>query len=296
MMISPHDSRLIAAEVLRLQRQDKWYKRWKLIAITAVISLLVMMLGGKKSVPDQRHLAMVNVSGMISQDSDIWRQLDKVSQKDTQGLLVLFNSGGGTVGASERLYNRLRNISEAIPVEILIEDQATSGAYLAALAGDKIYAYNSSIIGSIGVLMQSFNVEKLTEQLGVKVETMTTGKYKGFPSPFRETPEEVKSHLENVMLEDNKWFVNLVKERRQLQSSKDYDQAQVYTAREGIALKLLDGVSTRAEAFKRLKEKAGDYPLRDLEIDDSNSLLQNLLGRKAQYLPKGLLEWSMLAY
>ncbi|MDC3180836.1 signal peptide peptidase SppA [Gammaproteobacteria bacterium] len=293
-MVAPHESRIIAAEIVRLQRREKWYSRWKMIALLAVFSLIVMLFSTKHTEQESRHLAVVNVSGMITQESDIWRQLNKIN-KNTQGVMVLLNSGGGTVGSSERLYNHLKLLSESMPIEVLIEDQATSGAYLAALASDKIYAYNASIIGSIGVLMQSFNVEQLFETYGVRVDTYTTGKYKGYPSPFRETPEDVQSHLMDVMLEDNEWFISLVKSRRNLNQSLGFDQAEVYTSRKAVSLGLIDGISTRAESMNRLKSVAGDWPVYDLEVDDSNYLLKNIFGKTAQHLPDVLSKWQLFA-
>lgn len=294
-MISPHDSKQIAVEIVRLQRHERWYKRWRFLTFIFATIVIVMFMSYQKSAPDLRHVAMVNISGEISESNDVWRQLEKVSLENTQGLLVLFNSGGGAVGDSERLYNALRYYASKMPVEFLVENQAASGAYLAALAADKIYAYNTSIIGSIGVVMQTMNLEQLAITFGVKVETFTTGEYKGYPSPFRQMPEEVKAHLIQVMQDDNKWFIDLVKSRRGLQQTSGFDQAQIYTGMRGLEQGLIDGISTREEALARLFEKAGQWPLHDLETEEDGSILSSLIGRRISFSPKNWLQWSVWA-
>ncbi|UTC24797.1 signal peptide peptidase SppA [Candidatus Comchoanobacter bicostacola] len=279
----------IAAEVLRIARNEKKLKVWRYVALSLLVVLLFSFIFNRKPVT-AGHLAVVNVEGMIDSKNDIWRQLKKINYTTTKGVLVLINSGGGTVGDSERLYNSFKSLQENMPVEILIETQATSGAYLAALAGDKIYAYNSSLIGSVGVVFQNVLLGNLFDRYGIDVEVLTTGSYKGYPNVFESMPEEVKEHFEQLINDDFDWFVQLVKERRGLTSTELIDQAQVYMALRGLEYGLIDGISNYDEAITRLKEKTGSLPVHNLDVDE-DAWLPKLTGKKASL---GSVNWSDL--
>ena len=103
--------------------------------------------------PSIGHIALINIDEAITMDSFFWEQFERLSPAETKAVLILMNSPGGTVGDSERLYNEIRKLQASIPTALLVENYATSGGYLGALGADEIYAYNSSLIGSIGVVI-----------------------------------------------------------------------------------------------------------------------------------------------
>ena len=87
--------------------------------------------------------------------------------ENIKGLLVVVNSPGGTFVSSKEVYDTLEKISKKIPTSVYMREIATSGAYLASLGVDKIFANNGTITGSIGVILQTAELTSLLEKLGI---------------------------------------------------------------------------------------------------------------------------------
>ena len=132
---------------------------------------------------------MINIDEVISKIAIFGISLE--SDADTKAVLLLMNSPGGAVGDSERLYNQIRKLQEIFPMALLVENYAASGGYLGALGADKIYAYNSALIGSIGVVMQNYILQDLFDKVGIEIESLTTGRFKGYPSSNEPMPPKV---------------------------------------------------------------------------------------------------------
>ena len=150
------------------------------------------------------------------------------------------------------------------------------------------------MIGSVGVVLQHITYGKLLEKYGVELERIAIGKYKGYPSNFDEMPPEVRKHFEELLSTDRNWFVNLVKERRGLSSTSAYDEAQIISAAQALDAKLIDGISTRAEAIERLREVAGDYPLKHFDREPL-TWAEQFFGPKRAWMPSNLFETNLLA-
>ncbi len=184
------------------------------------------------------------------------------------------NSPGGAVGDSERLYNQIRKLQKTLPVALLVENYATSGGYLGALGADKIYAYNSALIGSIGVVMQNYMLKELYEKVGVEVESITTGQYKGYPSSHATMPAKVRQHYQRLLDSDNEWFLSVAIERRGLKKNQidAIKEAQVYSATDALELGLVDEIATRDDLIDQLREQVGYLPIRDMSVDEEDVL------------------------
>lgn len=279
-----NETRAIALEIIRIRKRDKWYKRWRNLAFLLMALLAVQWWSNREEAQpeDMEYIAMLNINEVIHQDSEFWDQFARIDSENAKAALILMNSPGGTPGDSERLYNAITELKATMPVTILVENQATSGAYLASLASDRIYAYNSALIGSIGVVFSNTVAKTLLDKIGIEQELFTTGANKGYPNSYENTPMVVEKNLKDVLLSDQKWFLNLVLERRNLDASvlPKIQEAQLYGAEDGIRLGLLDGLSSRQEQVEMLREEVGNLPLKNLEIDENESLLHSLLNPK----------------
>ncbi|MCP8351959.1 signal peptide peptidase SppA [Candidatus Synchoanobacter obligatus] len=289
----------IAEAVSAVNRRDVWHKRWRNLALLLLVVLLSQWFSRGGSQPEAKvldHIAMIHIDEPISLRSEFWEQFEKVNMQ-TKAAIVIMNSPGGGIGDSERLYHEIAALNAKMPLTVLVENSATSGAYMGALGSDRIYAYNSSIIGSVGVVFSNLIVKELMEKIGIREEKITTGRYKGYPNSFEDMPAEVRQHLQIMLEEDNQWFLDLIVKRRGLnqKSVQAIKDAQVYAAKSSLSLGLIDGISTRQEQIAWLKEQVGDLTVKDLSIDESDHFgLSKFILKSQRRALKGMLSDLML--
>merc|ERR1712159_629294 len=106
-------------------------------------------------------------------------------------------------------------------VIIFAEDVTASGGYLIACSGDEIYANQSSIVGSIGVIYSSFGFKELIQKIGVQRRVYTAGKNKSTLDPFMDEKQEDIQRLKNIQLELHKDFIEVVEKSRSSKLKKD---------------------------------------------------------------------------
>ena len=144
-------------------------------------------------------------------------------------------------------------------VIIFMEDVAASGGYLIACAGDEIYANQSSIVGSIGVIYSSFGFKELIKKIGVQRRVYTAGKNKSTLDPFMDEKQEDIERLKNIQLELHKDFIDVVERSRSKKLKKDKGielfSGEFWSGRKSLELGLIDGIGT---ADQILREKFGD--------------------------------------
>ena len=132
---------------------------------------------------------------------------------DLQAVLLVINSPGGSPAQSSLIGDQIRRLSEEkeVPVYAFVEDVAASGGYWLACAADEIYANETSIVGSIGVISASFGFKDVIEKYGIERRVHTSGKNKSFMDPFKdEKPADVK-RLKGIQWELHETFIGWVK-------------------------------------------------------------------------------------
>tara|TARA_R110002110_G_scaffold79145_17_gene207099 strand:- start:5489 stop:6418 length:930 start_codon:yes stop_codon:yes gene_type:complete len=138
------------------------------------------------------------------------------SMKHVKAVALLVNSPGGSPVQSSLIYKRIRALAEekGLPVYAFAEDVAASGGYMIACAADEIYADESSVVGSIGVVSAGFGFTGLIDKLGVERRVHTAGESKAMLDPFQpERPDDVK-RLEALQLDVHENFKALVANAR----------------------------------------------------------------------------------
>ena len=243
----------LATAALKEQRRARyWGIFFKLLtfAYITVIILLAIDWKGAGEVSG-KHTALVEVNGVIAPGAD--SSADRVTtalqaafkDKNTQGVVVRINSPGGSPVQAQNIYEemrRLRKIHPAIPLYAVVEDLCASGGYYVAVGADRIYVGKSSIVGSIGVRMDSFGVTGLMEKLGVERRLLTAGENKGFLDPFLPVDEHQKQHAQAMLQDIHQQFISVVREGRgkRLKETPDMFSGLIWTGQKSLELGLAD--------------------------------------------------------
>ena len=246
--------------------------------------------------PRDSKIAVINVSGMIDggQAEDVSRQLETARQDRTvKGIIVRVDSPGGTISASDRIYQEIRSYRKArgLPAVAFMQGVAASGGYYASVACEKIVAEPTTITGSIGVVMVHFVFENLLEnKLGIQPVFLTMGEKKDWPSSFRApTQEELAYVKERLLAPSYNRFVDVVKEgRRQILSPSEVEKladGSIFVAEQALQAKLIDKVGYLDEAIATVKALAGIEAAQVVEYRRPFSLL-GLLSAKGPQIPK----------
>lgn len=203
--------------------------------VVAVVPLsgIIGRLGGL-----QRGLTLRGLAGTLQRAFEL---------DDAKAVAIVVNSPGGSPVQSALIARRIRALAaeKKRPVYAFAEDVAASGGYWLLTAGDELYADESSIVGSIGVVASSFGFAAALQRLGVERRLYTAGEHKAALDPFSpEKPHEVE-HLRSILEETHDAFRAHVQERRagKLRADgEDLFSGRFWTGRGALRLGLIDGL------------------------------------------------------
>ena len=177
-----------------------------------------------------------------------------------KAVALAVNSPGGSPVQSALIGERIRALAEEkeIPVIAFAEDVAASGGYWLACAADEIYAHESSIIGSIGVISSGFGFPELLQRFGIERRVYTAGDRKSLLDPFRaEVPEDVE-RLKAIQEDIHTGFKDYVRGRRSGRlkaEEKDLFSGEFWTGRRALELGLVDGLG---DMRRVMRERFGE--------------------------------------
>jgi len=249
--------RIALAGIKEQRASRRWGIFFKLLAFVYVTTLLLFAVDWKKTdgMSDGKHTALVEVSGIIAPGTD--SSAEKINtalqtafkDSNTQGVVVRINSPGGSPVQSQNIYDEMRRLRAkypAIPLYVVVEDLCASGGYFIAVGADRIYVNKSSLVGSIGVRMDSWGVTGLMDKLGIERRLLTAGENKGFLDPFLPVDEKQKSHALSMLAEIHQQFISVVREGRgkRLKETPDLFSGLIWTGQKSIELGLADGFGT----------------------------------------------------
>jgi signal peptide peptidase SppA len=201
------------------------------------------------------------------------------AMKGAVAVALAINSPGGAPAQSSLIVKRIRSLAKEyeLPVFAFAEDVAASGGYMLACAADEIYADDTSVVGSIGVISAGFGFPELLKKVGVERRVYTAGTSKGMLDPFQpEKPDEVE-HLKELQRDVHDAFKDLVRERRagKLKASEDdLFTGAFWTGRRALSLGLIDGIGELTDV---MKARFGDK-VRFRPIGQRESWLRRRLG------------------
>ena len=245
------------------------------VAIAAVVGGGVMFASNRGVIPGTAasgSIARINIEGLIRGSRERTEALERLANSSAKAVIIHINSPGGTVTGSEELHASLLRLKAKKPIVVVVDGLAASGGYIAAMASDRIIAQQSSIVGSIGVIFQYPNFTDLLKTIGVQVESIKSTPLKASPNGLEPTSPEARAAIESLVKDSYAWFRDLVRDRRGLdQAALDrVTDGRVYTGRQALELKLIDGLGDELAAVDWLsKEKGIDpkTPVRDYRLN-----------------------------
>ncbi|MBI3961182.1 MAG: signal peptide peptidase SppA [Deinococcus sp.] len=232
-----------------------------------------------------RHLvALLWLSGAINESNRdrLSRQLAAVRQSGVKGLVLRINSPGGTVGASQELFESVKRLrlEHGVKVVASLADVAASGALYVAVAADRIVANAGVVTGSIGVLLQNTSIGELLRRLGVSPQVIKAGEYKDLLSYTRPPTEAERTLLQGVVDDTHAQFIEAVASGRNLslEQVRQFADGRIFTGRQALAYGLVDELGGLRLAVERCREICGlpPQPPLVLEFRERRPLWQRL--------------------
>ncbi|MBI3944698.1 MAG: signal peptide peptidase SppA [Armatimonadetes bacterium] len=178
-----------------------------------------------------------------------------------KAVVVRINSPGGSAAASQEIYAELMKIRKAgKPVVASMGDVAASGGYYVAAAADRIVANGSTLTGSIGVVMEMQNLQGLFQKIGVRSNTIKSGKFKDIGSSTRPMTPEERELLQGLVNDVYEQFVGaIIAGRKQVDPARlrQLADGRIFTGRQAHALKLVDELGNLQDAVATAARLAG---------------------------------------
>jgi protease-4 len=196
----------------------------------------------------------------IDKVRDILNQI-RAAANDERVRAIVFevDSPGGAITPSDEIYMALKAFKESSPDRVVVaftRDMAASGGYYTAVAADWIIAEPTCIIGSIGVIMQTFNWKKLTDDIGIKDVTIKSGKNKDLLNPFQETSPIQLAILQEMIDDMHSRFKRIVQEHRNIPTEKldELADGRIFSADTALDHNLINQIGYWDDVVQRTKE------------------------------------------
>ncbi|RMH31432.1 MAG: signal peptide peptidase SppA [Nitrospirae bacterium] len=282
--------------------------RWRRVAWIFFGALLLTWLG-KAFIPElaslgQDRIAIVRIEGPIFDSTQAVSELKSFGEDPlVKAIVVRIDSPGGAVAPSQEIYNAVLRVRREHEKKVVASmgTVAASGGYYIAVASDRILANPGTLTGSIGVIMQLANFQKLLEKLGVKSVAVKSGRYKDLGSPFRPMTDEDRQLIQAVMDDVHRQFIEAVADGRSLDVADVIPLAdgRVFTGKQAKELLLVDDLGDLHDAIQLASQLGGvrgkpkiveperRFSLRDLVTGVFGRKLSSMIGRAS---------WSPLMY
>jgi protease-4 len=190
----------------------------------------------------------------------IIERLDELERdSDIKAVVVRINSPGGTVAATQEVYEKLWRLRRKKIITVAsMGEIATSGGYYVASVCETIYANPGTITGSIGVIALSPNLTGLLRKLGINVDVAKSGRHKDMFSSFRDPSGDERAILQKIIDLSYKRFVKDVARAREMNQSDifPYADGRIFAGETAKEYKLVDELGTFEDAIIKARELA----------------------------------------
>lgn len=178
---------------------------------------------------------------------------------DVKAVVVRINSPGGEITASDILYQAVRSLAAIKPVVVYLDSVGASGGYYIACGANYITANETTLTGSIGVIIQTFNYEDLLGKVGLDAVVFTSGEFKDMLSPAREMRAEERVYVQQMVDEMYERFIGIVAEARGIPAPdlrSGVADGRVLTGAAALEHRLIDATGYIEEAYAKARELA----------------------------------------
>jgi len=196
---------------------------------------------------EKANLQIIELNGPIMIVDEVLEKIEKAKTNiDIKGVLLKVNSPGGAVAPSVEIAYAIKELNEIKPVVAYASGIMASGSYYASIWANKIIANPGSMIGSIGVIIQSADASELMSKIGIKTQTVKIGKYKESGTPTRQWTKDERAELEKVIQNTYDMFITDVSNARKLKKENHeiYADAHIFTSSQAKDVGLIDEVGT----------------------------------------------------
>lgn len=256
-----------------------------LFIFAIIVRIIAVMGGSDEDVVMEDTIAVLHLDGVILDTADMDAKLKSLNDNShIKGVIIDINSPGGAIAPTQKLYLRILKMNK--PVYAVMDSIAASGGYYTAVACDKIYALDSTITGSIGVIMEYSNIEGLLSKIGIQSVVIKSGKMKDVPSPTRELSKDEQAYLQANINDYFEQFLRDVLKRRPIDEQKlrSLADGRIFSGRQAAQLKLIDKIGTQDEAVADMEKEIGESDLNVQDFSDNNQgFFKSLMGEAKQF-------------
>jgi len=258
--------KVVFASLTESRRARRWGIFFKSLTFLYLVALLILLMPDKlphTGLKAKQHTALVEIKGVIapgtkaSADNVVTGLRNAYEDDKTKGIILRINSPGGTpvqAGYINDEIRRLRKKHPDIPVYAVVVDVCASGGYYIAAAADEIYADKASIVGSIGVRMDSFGFVETLGKLGIERRLLAAGDHKAILDPFSPVKDDEREHVQHLLDNMHQQFIQVVREGRggRLQDREEIFSGLIWSGEESVALGLVDGLGSSSYVAREL--------------------------------------------
>jgi len=299
--------KLAFAAITEQKRTRRWGIFFKMLMFGYLFAIFAVALYPKFKqefeTSGKSHTAVIDLVGMIAEDqganaeSIIDSLRNAVKDKNTKGIILHANSPGGSPVQSAYVYDEIKKIKKEhpeLPIHAVVSDICASGCYYIVSATDKIFASPASLIGSIGVIMESFGFVESMQKLGVERRLLTAGAHKALMDPFSPEKPFENQYMQGLINQVHQQFISAVKSGRgaRLKEIPEMFSGLVWTGEESAKLGIIDGMGTQDYVAKEIigAETLVDFTQQERLVDRLAGKLGASLGLAINELTQ---HWSL---
>jgi protease-4 len=221
-----------------------------------------------KDLSNDKEVAVISLDGIITDSKDIVSSLYKQAQNDkVKGIVLRINSPGGAVGPSQDIYAAVKKLKAKKPIIASMGTVAASGGFYSALGASKVFCQPGTLTGSIGVILQIPNFEKIADKVGFEMVTVKSGALKDVGNSFRPMLPEEREYLQGTVMTVYDDFVKAIVESRgiPLEQVKTFADGRIIVGTQAKELKIVDEFGDVYDAARAVFDILGT-PLKADEI------------------------------
>lgn len=282
--MQPHSDLLIDRK--RLKRQ---LTTWRAVALIVIFLFSAIYFSGfgktHKAGIAGDYIAQITIEGIMFDDQKRDELMkDVLEDNRAKAVIVRLDSPGGTTVGGEEIYLQLKKIAAKKPVVGVMRTLCASACYMASLGTDHVIAREGTLTGSIGVLMQSLEVSRLADKLGITPITIKSVPMKDVPGLAETFTEEQRQIVSEVVLDAHNHFVRMIVEKRKMDEEqvRKLADGRIYTGSQAYSLKLIDGLGGDTEArdwLAKTRKINPKLPVREIKPEPEIDSLLGTLGQ-----------------